>query len=80
MWNDETVEHLAELGVEPDEFEEVVSYPDRRGMSRSSNRPCCWGELLDGRYLFCVYEYLDDIAILPVTAYEVARPGDEVER
>ena len=32
-----------------------------------------WGETADGRQLFCVYEYLDDLTILPVTAYQV--PG-----
>ncbi len=80
LWTDEIVEHVAEHGVDPEEYEEVVSYPDRRGMSRSSKRPCCWGELADGRFIICVFDYLDDITILPVTAYEVARPGDEVER
>ena len=46
--------------------------PKRLGMSRSSGRPCCWGETADGRRLFCVYEFLDDITIIPVTAYEVS--------
>ena len=40
-------------------------------VSRSSGRPCCWGETSDGRHLFCVYEFLDDMTIIPVTAYEV---------
>jgi hypothetical protein len=70
---------VAEHGVEPEEFEEVVSYPDRRGLSRSSKRPCCWGELPDGRFIICVYEFIDEITILPVTAYEVPMPGAEVE-
>ncbi len=79
QWTDEIIEHLAVHGVEPEEFEEVVTYPDRRGLSRSSKRPCCWGELPDGRFIICVYEFIDDITILPVTAYEVPMPGDEVE-
>jgi hypothetical protein len=36
-----------------------------------AGRPYCWGETADGRQLFCVYEFLDDITIIPVTAYEV---------
>ena len=56
-----------------------MKYPDKRATSRSSGRPCCWGELADGRYIFCAYEYIDDITILPATAYEVPMPGDEVE-
>ena len=42
------------------------------GVSRSSGRPCCWGEAADGRTLFCVYEFLDDLTIVPVTAYDVS--------
>jgi uncharacterized DUF497 family protein len=75
-WTDEIVEHLAEHGVSPEEFEEVVSTPERRGKSRTTGRPCCWGETSDGRYLICVYEYVDELTLVPFTAYEVRRPGD----
>ena len=71
LWTDEVIAHLAEHGVSQEDFQEVVSNPRRVGVSRSSGRPCCWGETVDGRELFCVYEYLDDLMILPVTAYEV---------
>jgi hypothetical protein len=72
LWTEEIVDHLAEHGVTREAFEEVVSNPNRRGVSRSSGRPCCWGETADGLRLFCVYEYLDDFTIIPVTAYEVS--------
>lgn len=75
-WTDEIVEHLAEHDVSPEDFEDAVSNPERRGESRSTGRPCCWGETADGRYLFCVFEYLDEMTILPFTAYEVRRPGE----
>ncbi len=71
VWTDEIVQHLAEHGVNQQEFEQVVSNPDRVGLSRSTGRPCCWGETMEGRPLFCVYEYLDDMTIIPVTAYRV---------
>jgi hypothetical protein len=71
LWTEEIVDHLAEHGVTCEEFEAVVSNPDKISVSRSSGRPCCWGETVDGRRLFCVYEYLDDITIIPVTAYDV---------
>jgi hypothetical protein len=74
LWTDDLVEHLAEHGVAPEDFEEVVGRPERRGQSRSSHRPCCWGETADGRYLLCVYECLDELTIVPITAYEVERP------
>ena len=73
LWTDEIIAHLAEHGVGRDEFEEVVSNPRRVGVSRSSERPCCWGETVAGRELFCVFEYFDDMTIIPVTAYEVTK-------
>jgi hypothetical protein len=71
LWTDEIAAHLAEHGVGRHDFEEVVSNPSRVGVSRSSGRPCCWSQTPDGRQLFCVYEYLDDMTVVPVTAYEV---------
>ncbi len=70
VWTEEIADHLAEHGVTQEDFEEVVSNPDRLGVSRSSGRPCCWGETAAGRRVFCVYECLDDLTIIPVTAYE----------
>jgi hypothetical protein len=73
VWTEEIIGHLAEHGVSPDEFESVVSNPKSRDISRATRRPCCFGEALDGRYLYCVYEMLDDATVIPVTAYEVPR-------
>jgi hypothetical protein len=71
QWTDAVVEHLAEHGVSQEDFAEVVSSPERRGESRSTSRPCCWGETSDGRYLLCEYEYLDELSIIPITAYDL---------
>ena len=76
VWTDEITEHLAEHGVSPEDFEAVVSHPESRDVSRTSNRPCCFGETPDGRYLFCVYEMLDDFTVIPVTAYVIDRPEE----
>jgi len=72
IWTDEIIEHLTEHGVSKEDFEEAVSNPSRVSVSRSSGRPCCWGHAVDGRRLFCVYEFLDDMTIIAVTAYEVS--------
>ncbi len=72
LWTDEIIAHLEEHAVSREDFEEVVTNPRRVGVSRSSGRPCCWGETTDNRQLFCVYEFLDDITIIPMTAYEVS--------
>ena len=65
LWTDEIIEHLALHGVTPEEFEEIVKYPEARGNSRTTGRPCCWGETADGRYVICVYENLGVVQIRP---------------
>ena len=70
LWNDLIEEHLAEHGVTPEEFEAIVCDPESVDASRSSSREIAFGEV-DGRFLACVYEMLDDSTVLPVTAYEV---------
>ncbi len=62
---------MAEHGVTPDEFEEVVCDPDEVDQSRSSERSIAFGEASTGKYLACVYELIDEATVLPVTAYEV---------
>jgi uncharacterized DUF497 family protein len=76
LWNDEIVEHLEQHGVSAADFEQVVSNPEEIGESRSTGRPCCWGETADGRLLFCVFEKIDQVTILPVTAFESRRRGE----
>ena len=75
-WNDEIIEQLDEHGVSPEDFEGVVSNPDEIGESRTTGRPCCWGESADGRFLFCVFEKIDNFTIVPVAAFETRRRGE----
>ena len=56
------------------DFVWTVCHPQSKGYSRSSGLPAAWGYTHDGRYLIAVYEELDDMTILPVTAYEVPEP------
>jgi hypothetical protein len=71
LWTAEMIAHLAEHEISREDFEEVVANPERLGVSRTTGRPCLWGETADGRPLLCVYEFLDDRTIVPLTAYEV---------
>jgi hypothetical protein len=64
----------SEHGVSQDDFEGVVCNPVAKGYSRSSGLPAAWGYTSDGRYIMAVYEQLDDLTVLPVTAYEVPEP------
>jgi uncharacterized DUF497 family protein len=71
VWNDEIVEYIARHGVTPDEFEEVVLRSKKVRKSRSSGRPIVFGETVNGRFLACVFEYVDTDLVIPVTAYEI---------
>ena len=46
LWTDEIVGHLADHGIEPDDFEHVVCHPISKGLSRTSNLPAAWGYTL----------------------------------
>jgi hypothetical protein len=73
--NDEIIAHLAEHGMDPIDFEWVVNRPISKGVSRSTGLPIAWGYTQDGRYISAVYEHIDRVTILPVTAYEVSENG-----
>jgi len=75
FWTDEIIEHLAEHDVTREEFEKVVRHPVDVRQSQSSDLPAAFGYSEDGRYIIAIYEFLDDVTILPVTAYEVPEPA-----
>jgi len=74
VWTGDIVRHIAEHGISQDDFERVVCRPLCKGYSRSSGLPLAWGYTADGRYIMAVYEELDQLAVLPVTAYQVPEP------
>jgi uncharacterized DUF497 family protein len=74
LWTDEIVRHVAEHGISQEDFEHVACNPSSKGYSRSSGLPAAWGYTTDGRYVVVVYEELDHVTILPVTAYRVPEP------
>lgn len=71
QWTDEVAEHIEQHGVSVDDFEFVVQNPDHETISRSSGLPASIGYTVDGRLIFAVYEFIDEITVLPVTAYEI---------
>ena len=74
LWSRPIIDHIAEHGISQNEFETVVCHPERQGFSRATGLPAAWGYTTDGRYIFAVYEEIDDVTLLPVTAYEVPEP------
>jgi uncharacterized DUF497 family protein len=71
VWDGENEEHLAEHGVTPEEFAEVVCNPERVETSESSGRPVAFGATSTGKYLACVYEQFDETTVYAITAYEL---------
>jgi hypothetical protein len=74
LWTDSLIQHIEEHGVSQDDFEHVVCNPASKGYSRASHLSASWGYTMDGRYVMAVHEVLDQVTILPVTAYEVREP------
>ena len=74
FWTDEIIDHLAENGVSPADFEAVVSQPEDEDLSTSTGKPMSFGHTSDGRYITAVYEMTDEWTVLPVTAHEVSEP------
>ena len=77
QWTEENEEHLEEHGITASDFMHVACNPVKTGHSRSSGLPAAWGYTPDGRFIIVVYDELDEITLLPVTAYEVAESGEE---
>jgi uncharacterized DUF497 family protein len=68
------VEHIEEHDLTTDDVDYVLENHEAESFSRTSGRPCVLGHTPDGRYIVVIYEEIDDVTILPVTAYEVAEP------
>ena len=60
IWYDENIDHLAQHGIIPQDFEHVLFHPIVEGSSDSSGRPSVQGFTSNGRWLFCVYEEVDE--------------------
>jgi uncharacterized protein len=81
VWPQTQIDHIAEHGVEPHEFEEVCSRRSlvRRVKSEGDNPVYnVMGQTEDGRYLFCVVIHFPDgrgypVSARPMTAKEKRR-------
>ncbi len=71
VWTPDIIDHLADHGVTPEEFEEVVGNPEYEDVSRSTGNPVAFGFTSTGRNLCCVFKRFDDDLIEPVTAFDV---------
>jgi hypothetical protein len=75
FWYERNLEHLAEHGVTAEEFQHVVCHTRQRGFGhRGSNM--VQGYTAEGRFLCCHFRMIDQITVLPITAYEPTK-GNE---
>jgi hypothetical protein len=69
FWYEQNIQHLAEHGVTTEEFEEAVMSARQIDVSDSGSN-MVRGRTSQGRFLCCIFDRIDDVAILPITAYE----------
>lgn len=65
------VEHIDEHDLTVSDVEHVLLHATEELISRSTGRPCVFGYTPDGEFIIVVYEWVDEVTLLPITAYEV---------
>jgi len=79
VWPEDRIEHIADHGVTPEEFEEVCFGESLVLRTKSEGANPVYlvlGQTSDGRYIFCVVIHFPDGNGYPVTA----RPMTEKEK
>ena len=69
IWTDTALAKIELNDVSQDEVEAAICHPLKVHTSASSGRPLAMALAEDGRMLVCVYEIVDELQILPITAY-----------
>jgi hypothetical protein len=67
-WTPKAEQKPGDNFVTAEQFEQVVRKARNVIISRSSGRPACVGRI-GNRVLFCVFEFVDELTIQPVTAF-----------
>jgi hypothetical protein len=72
FWTERAIEKVAEHGLTVDDVEHAVLSTNRKSArSRSSGLPTYTGRTRAGELIFVVFEKLDAVQIMVVTAYPV---------
>ena len=74
QWTEEALEHIAQHGITRDEFTEIVERVGAQTVSRSSGLPMAFGQTSTGKYIGCIWQPIDEVEIIPVTAFESPEP------
>ena len=75
LWSNEAggnVEHIAEHGLTPEDWEFVFENFEDEGISNSTGRPIRFGYTRADRHIIVIFEWLDDeqILVLPMTGFD----------
>lgn len=71
QWNDDIIAYLSLHGISPEDFEFVVQQPQSVTRSHSSQREIAFGYTASGEYIACLYEWINEDTLVPITAYPV---------
>jgi len=71
MWDDDALDHIAQHGITPEDFSDVMADPDYETRTWRTHRRAAVGTTRDGRTIMCIYEQIDDLHVQPVTAFEL---------
>jgi len=75
FWYDENLKKISEHGITPEEFEEVVMAASSTEDSNTGS-DMVRGETSARRFLVCIFTMIDDMTVMPITAYEPTK-GNE---
>ena len=70
-WDMETEAHIALNHLSREDYENALCNPVSEEGSDSSGRPLRFGFAVDGRKIVVIFEWIDSITVLPITAYRV---------
>ena len=71
VWDADTEQYIALHGLTRQDVVNALWFPTAEDSSDSSGRPVRFGHALDGRLIIVVFEMMDHITVMPITAYEV---------
>lgn len=73
FWTPDSIQHVADNGLTTADVEHAVRYAIRATHSRRSGLPACVGPDCTGEMTFVVYDEVDAVQIVIVTAYRMTR-------
>lgn len=73
FWTSDSIQHVADNGLSPADVEHAVRYAVRATRSRRSGLPAYVGPDCGGEMVFVVYDEIDAVQIVVVTAFRMTR-------